>query len=372
MEIKIARTEILKGLSLIQSIVERKTTMPILANALLEAGKKTLSITATDLEVGVNCSYAADVLSDGKVTVHAKSLYDIVKELPEETVHFTTKDGNWVEICCGKSKFRIVGLSSDEFPKLPTRGTGETQRIDATILNEMIDKTAFAMSSDETRYNLNGVYTDFSGGEDGKTVLMVATDGHRLSVVKRQAGTKWDFPKGTIIPRKGVMELRRLTETGPAESSIDLWADKKQIIAYRDNTTLVIRLIDGQFPPYEQVIPKRSKRTVAINRSMLIHALKRVSVLSTDRARGVKFAFSPNNLDISASNPDLGEAKEELAAEYKGEAFDVGFNAKYFIDALSSINDEQAILQLGDETSPCVISSEYDRNFTHVIMPMRL
>ncbi len=372
MEIKITRTELLKGLGLVQSIVERKTTMPILANVLLEANKKALSITATDLEVGVNCSYNADVLEEGRVTVHAKSLYDIVKELPDDTVHFTMKDGNWVEICCGKSTFRIVGLSPDEFPKLPKREGGQTQRTEAALLREMIDKTAFAMSSDETRYNLNGVYTDFSGGEDGKTVLMVATDGHRLSVVKRKVGSKWNFPKGAIVPRKGVMELRRLTETGPADAPIDLWADKKHVIAYRDNTTLVIRLIDGQFPPYEQVMPKRSKRTLALNRSELIHALKRVSVLSTDRARGVKFAFSPNNLDISASNPDLGEAKEELAAEYKGEAFEIGFNAKYFIDALSAINDEQAILQLGDETSPCVIGSEYDREFTHVIMPMRL
>jgi len=370
MEIKIPRSEILKGLSLVQSIVERKTTMPILANVLLDASKKNLSITATDLEVGVNCSYPADVLSEGKVTVHAKSLYDIVKELPEDTIHFTVKDGNWVEITCGKSSFRIVGLSPEEFPELPTKGTGETKRTDASVVREMIEKTAFAMSTDETRYNLNGVYTDLSCGDDGKTVQMVATDGHRLSIVKRDVGTKWNFPKGGIVPRKGVMELKKLAEAG--DSPIDMWADKKHVIAYRDNTTLVIRLIDGQFPPYEQVVPKKTKRTVIVNRNELIHALKRVSVLSTDRSRGVKFTFSPGNLDISASNPDLGEAKEELPAQYKGESFEVGFNAKYFIDALAAIKDEQAILQLSDETSPCILASEYDKNFTHVIMPMRL
>jgi len=338
---------------------------------LLEAGKKKLSITATDLEVGVNCSYPADVLTEGKVTVHAKSLYDIVKELPDDTVHFKMKSGNWVEIKCGKSNFRIVGLSPEEFPELPKRGAGETKRTDAAVVKEMIDKTAFAMSSDETRYNLNGVYTDLSGADDGKTVLMVATDGHRLSIVKREVGTKWNFPKGGIIPRKGVMELRRLVENA-GETAIDLWADNKHVIAYCENTTLVIRLIDGQFPPYEQVVPKKTKRTVAVNRDELIHALKRVSVMSTDRSRGVKFNISPGNLDISASNPDLGEAKEELSAEYKGESFEIGFNAKYFIDALSAIRDDQAVLQMGDETAPCVLSSEFDRNFTHVIMPMRL
>ena len=370
MEIKIPRTEILKGLSLVQSIVERKTTMPILANVLLEAGNKKLTITATDLEVGINCSYPADVLAEGKVTVHAKSLYDIVKELPEDTIHFKMRDGNWVDIKCGKSKFKIVGLSPEEFPDLPKRGTGETKRTDASVIREMIEKTAFAMSSDETRYNLNGVYTDLSGKDDGKTVLMVATDGHRLSIIKRDVGTKWNFPKGGIVPRKGVMELKRLAETG--EEPIDIWADNKHIIAYRGNTTLVVRLIDGQFPPYEQVVPKKTKRIVAVNRDELIHALKRVSVMSTDRSRGVKFSISPGNLDISASNPGLGEAKEELTAEYKGESFEIGFNAKYFIDALATIKDEQAILQLGDETSPCVLASEHDRDFTHVIMPMRL
>lgn len=368
MEIKIQKAEMLKGLGLVQSIVERKTTMPILANVLLEAGSDGLRITATDLEVGLNCSYQADVLAKGRVTVHAKSLYDIVKELPDDTVHFNLKDGNWVEITCGKSTFKIVGLSPEEFPELPSRGNGQTERTEASVLREMIDKTAFAMSSDETRYNLNGVYTDFSGG-DGASVLMVATDGHRLSIVKRDVGSKWNFPKGGIVPRKGVMELKRLTE---GDAPLDLWADQKHLIAYRGNTTLVVRLIDGQFPPYEQVVPKKSKRVIAVNRNELIHALKRVSVLSTDRSRGVKFAVSPGNLDISASNPDLGEAREELAAEYKGESFEIGFNAKYFIDALSAIKDDQAVLQLGDETSPCVLSSEFDRDFTHVIMPMRL
>ncbi len=370
MEIKIARSEILKGLTLVQSIVERKSTMPILANVLLEAGEKKLSITATDLEVGVNCSYQADVLTPGKVTVHAKSLYDIVKELPDDNVHFKMKDGNWVEIKCGKSKFRIVGLSPDEFPELPGRSDGETRRTEADIIREMIEKTAFAMSTDETRYNLNGVYTDLSGGENGTSVKMVATDGHRLSIVSRDVGAKWGFPKGGIVPRKGVMELKRLCESG--DTPVDIWADQKHMVAYRGNTTLVIRLIDGQFPPYEQVVPKKTKRIVSVDRNELIHALKRVSVMSTDRSRGVKFAVSPGNLDISASNPDLGEAKEELSANYKGESFEIGFNAKYFIDALGTVKDDQAVLQLGDETSPCVLASEYDREFTHVIMPMRL
>lgn len=370
MEIKIARSELVKGLGLVQSIVERKSTMPILANVLIEASKKSLALTATDLEVGINATYTADVLSEGKVTVHARSIYDIVRELPEDTVHIKVTEGHWVEIRCGKSSFRIVGLAPEEFPSLPTRGAGETKRTEAKIVREMIEKCAFAMSSDETRYNLNGVYTDFSGGENGNTILMVATDGHRLSIVKRDTGSKWEFPKGGIIPRKGITELKRLVDNG--EAPVDLWMDQKHVIAYRENMTLVVRLIDGQFPPYEQVVPKKAKRIVAVSRNDLIHALKRVSVLSSDRARGVKFSISPNNFDIMASNPDLGDAKEELAATYKGESFEIGFNARYFIDAFSAVEDEQAVLQLGDDTAPCVLQSEFDRGFTHVIMPMRL
>jgi len=371
MEIKITRSELMKGLGLTQSIVERKTTMPILANVLLEAGNKNISFTATDLEVGLNCTHQAEVIKEGKVTIHARSLYDIVKELPDDLVHLKLKDGNWVEIRCGKSSFKIVGLSPEEFPALPKRGAGQTQRTDCSLISGMIEKTAFAMSSDETRYNLNGVYVDFSGGENGKTLLMVATDGHRLSIVKRETEKKWNLSKGGIVPRKGVMELKRLAESS-SDAPIELWADAKHIMAYKDNITLVIRLIDGQFPPYEQVVPKKGRRVLSIGRDELIHALKRVSVLSTDRTRGVRFAISPNNLDITASNPDLGEAKEELAVQYKGESFEIGFNAKYFIDALGAIDDEQAVLQLGDETSPCLIMSEFDRGFTHVIMPMRL
>ena len=370
MEIKIARSEMQKGLGLVQGIVERKTTMPILANVLIEANAKSLSITATDLEVGMNCILQGEVIEKGKVTVHARSIYNIVKELPEETVHMTVKEGSWIEIKCGKSRYKIVGLSSDEFPALPTKGEGDLWKVEGGILSQMMEKTSFAMSTDETRFNLNGVYLDPVKGKDGISLRMVATDGHRLSIVEREVGKKCGIQKGVIVPRKGVSELKKLVESG--ESPLDVWTDAKHIIAYRDNITLVVRLIDGQFPPYEQVIPKSSKRVVSIGRETLRHALKRVSVLSTDRARGVKFSVSPKNLEIFASNPDLGEAREELDVDYKGESFEVGFNARYFLDAIDAIEDEQAVLQMGDETSPCVVRSEKDRGFTHVIMPMRL
>lgn len=370
MDIRIARGEILKGLGLIQGIVERKTTMPVLANVLLEANGKSLSLTATDLEVGMHCLLQGEVLTTGKVTVHARSVYDIVRELPEETIHLTVREGHWIDITCGKSRYKIVGLSPEEFPALPVRGQGESWGIDAVLLKGMIDRTSFAMSSDETRFNLNGVYLDPRKVKEGASLRMVATDGHRLSIVEREMGAVCAMSKGAIIPRKGVGELRKLAETdGPP---MDLWTDGKHLVVDRDRVTLVIRLIDGQFPPYEQVLPKQSKHVISLKRETLMRALKRVSVLSNDRSRGVKFSLSPKNMEIFASNPDMGEAREELEIAYKGESFDVGFNAKYFLDALGAIDDEQAVLQMGDETSPCVLRSEMDRGFTHVIMPMRL
>ena len=370
MEIKLQRTEILKGLGLVQGIVERKTTMPILANVLLRAEKKRLSLTATDLEVGMKVPLSADVLSDGQVTVHARSIYDLARELPDDVVHIKVEDSNWVSIQCGKSRFRIVGLPAEEFPSLPEKEEGEVRKIDSQTIQEMVDRTAFAMSSDETRYSLNGVYVERFDGKEGTKLRMVATDGHRLSVMEREIGEKWDFPSGAIVPKKGVMEIKRLVDSG--DSPIELWIGKKHLIAYRDEVSLFVRLVDGKFPPYEQVVPKKPRRIVSVTRKDLIHALRRVSVLSTDRTRGVKFKFSPKNIDIYASNPDIGEAREELSAQYKGEAFEAGFNARYFLDVLTSIEDEQAVLGLGDETSPCVIKSEHDRGFTHVIMPMRL
>ncbi len=370
MEIKITKNELLGGLSLVQGIVERKTTMPILANVLLEAKSKGLTLTATDLEVGVTSNLAAEVITDGRVAVHARGLYDIVKELPNETVHLTVGENQWVEISCGRAIFKVVGLSPEEFPALPKKGDGATVKLEGEIIGEMIEKTSFAMSSDETRFNLNGVYIEQEKGSDGGILRMVATDGHRLSIIEREIKGKWKLSKGVIIPRKGIYELKRLVEN--ADGPIDVSIDEKHVVASGKGTTLIIRLIDGQFPPYKQVLPSQVKRNIAVDRQMILQVLKRVSILSVDRSRGVKFAFSPKNLEVSTSNPDLGEAREELPINYKGEKFEIGFNARYFIEVLNVMGDEQAQFQMGDDTTPCVLKSEKDKGFTHIVMPMRL
>jgi len=371
MKLRIQKTELLKALGHVQGIVEKKTTMPILTNVLFEAKNSIFSITATDLEVGINGTYSAEILSEGSIAVHAKSIYDIVKELPDEMISLTVLDGNRLKLECAKSSFNIVGLPSEEFPVLPKKGSGKTNNMDSSFLSDMIDRTSFAMSTDETRYNLNGVFLDvIDGAKDAHFVRMVATDGHRLSIVERKMDAKLPIEKGVIIPRKGCYELKKLAES--SDSPMNIWADAKYVIVYKDNLTLVVRLIDGQFPPYEQVIPKKLKRVASVDKAIFKSALKRVSILSTEKARGVKFHFSPKNLDIFISNPDMGDAREEVTAKYRGDSFEIAFNAKYILDILNVIDDDIIVLQLGDETSPCVIKSELDTGLTHVIMPMRL
>lgn len=370
MEIKIPKAELLKGLGLIQGVVERKTTMAILNNALLRAKNKTLSVIATDLEVGVSSLYPAEVISQGEVVVHARTMYDIARELPASPVHITVGGENWIEIKCDKSNYRIMGLSSEEYPALPQRGEGDLWKMDSLALTRMIDKTAFAMSQDAARFNINGIYLEPVSAESKKSIGMVATDGHRLSISLVDAPPRCGLKDGVIIPRKGVVELKKMIEGETAE--IDLWCSTKYLMAYKDNVSLVIRLVDGQFPPYAKIIPQTFKHVVPVVRNDLIHALKRVSVLSTDRASGVRVSISPKNIDIFASNPDMGESREEIETTYRGETFEVCFNAKYVLEALDVIEDEQAVLQLGDQTEPLVLRSEHDMGFTHVIMPMRI
>ncbi len=366
MEIKIPKKELLQGLACTQGVVEKKSTMPILANVCLKADGKTLTLTATDLEVGVIVEHPAEVLQKGAVTLAARALFDIVKELPEDRVSLKVLPNQWVEITSGKAQFKIVGLSADEFPKLPAVTKDNTVTIDVTAFHEMIAKTSYAMSTDETRYNLNGVYMEkVEGG-----MRLVATDGHRLAYTDRPVKGKWTLEKGVIIPRKGILEWKRLLDNASGEFSMSV--DPKHIMVQHGNAVLLIRLIDGQYPPYQQVVPKEQKWVVALDRAGFAQALRRVQLVTTDRSRGVKFRVSPKHLEIMAKNPDVGEAHEELQVKYKGETFEIGFNGRYFSDVLSILADEEVVMELKGEMGPCVIRSEFDRAFLAVIMPMRL
>lgn len=372
MEFKVSKEIFLKALQRIQGIVEKRNTMPILSNALLEVHDDQLFVTATDLEVGMRSSYPTKVLREGKITVSAKKLYEIVKEMSDEEIHFSTKDNDWVEILCGKARFNIVGLSSDEFPYFP-KVKEETFLVFKTeILSEMIEKTSYAICYDETKYNLNGIF--IKGTEEGdETVLrMVATDGHRLSIAEKRiaGGIGPELAKGVIFPKKGIFELKKMAEEEAGEIMLG-FMDNSAVIR-KGNTVVVMRLIDGDFPDYTKVIPAQNNCSVLVGRDKFLHSLKRMAILSSEKFKGIKIDLNPQLIVISSSNPELGEAREEVEAQYEGNGISTRFNAKYLIDVLSVMEDREVELKLKDELSPVIMKAAAEDDFMAIIMPMRL
>ena len=368
MEFKIGRDDFLKCLRWTQGVVERKTTMPVLTNVLMEGKGKLLTITATDLEIGVRVETSAEITEAGKIVVNARSLYDIIKEISNERIKVKAEEGKRLNIQAGRSDFKMMAMKTEDFPKVMGEGLDQLTSLEGSTIQEMIEKTSYAVSSDETRYALNGVYLEKL--QDGAGLRMVATDGHRLSYVDRKIEKTPSLPKGVIIPKKGIQELKKLI--GEGEGDFEFSVNEKNLLARRGPIAISARLIEGNFPDYQQVVPKSSGRYLSVDRQALIGALKRVSVMTVNRVNGVQLSVSPGNLEISSKNPDLGEAKEELDVDYKGETFQVGFNPRYILDILNVIEDEKVVMELKDEVSPCVIRSEFDKSFLALAMPMRV
>jgi DNA polymerase-3 subunit beta len=368
MEFRIAADELRKALHRAQGIVERKTTMPILANVLVTASKTGVSVTAFDLDIGIVSEHAAEVLKPGSVTLSAKTLFDIVSNLPEPQLNVKKLANNHAEITSGSASYRIVGMASEEFPKLPKEENAPLVKVSGNTLLEMIRKTSFAISSDETRYILNGVFFE---PRDGGKVRMVATDGHRLSLIERDLTGDFKLKGGVIIPRKGLFELKRLLEEAP-DAEVQLGFAESSALFKKPGLSMVMRLIDGQFPEYQRVIPKEGEKQVTVQRGRLMDALKRIALLSADKSNAVKFSLADSQVRITANNPDLGEAKDDIEVGYKGQGLTVGFNARYLIDVLSVTESDDVVVELGDEHSPGVLHSPSDRTYTAVVMPMRV
>jgi DNA polymerase-3 subunit beta len=374
MKLSIDKADLQRGLGRIQAIVEKRNSMPILANVLLTASGKAeagrLELAATDLEVGVRGSHAARVAKPGAVTVSARKLYDIVRELPDEPIQLDASAQSFVELRCGRSRFNLAGAAAEEYPTLPEFSPSQLVRLQAAVLSQMIERTMYAASLDETRYNLNGVYFEVIAA-DGK-LRMVATDGHRLALIDRQLGTQASaLTSGVIIPRKGLAELKRLVDEEDADE-IELGFEGNNGLARKGDVTLVMRLIEGEFPNYKQVIPKASDRKLSIEAEPLVRALRRVALLSAERSRAVKLEIGEGRLVISSSNPDLGDAQEELDVDYAGPATSIGFNAKYLLDCLGALATKEIQLAFRDGDKPVEIRPSDDPDTLAVVMPMRL
>lgn len=367
MKFTIGKPDFIKVLQRIQGIVEKRNTMPILANVLLDASKGKVTIMATDLEVFIRDSAGAGVSEEGSVTVNARKVFEIAKELPGDQIDVSTGKDDKLTLKAGKARFNIMGLPAKEFPSFPDPEEGSLQAIDGETMRNMIDKTSFAVSTDETRYNINGFLLE---REEGR-IKMVATDGHRLALIVSEGDNIAKGQKeGVLLPRKGVMEMKKVLDE--KEGEFFLGITQKNAVMKRDNTVITVRLLEGEFPDYRRVIPKDNDKVVSAKRDDLLASLKRVSILSTDKVKGVKFSFSNSKLVLSSSSPDIGEATEEVDINYSEEDIEIAFNARYFIDMLEALKEEEVRINLKDSLSPGIIRPAGGEDYTYIIMPMRL
>jgi len=374
MKLSISKNQLQRGLARIQAIVEKRNTMPILANVhLAAAGDEEagcLELAATDLEVGIRSSHAASVSRAGSVTVSARKLYEIVRELPDELVKIDVSPNAYLSLSCARADFTLAGNLPDEYPTLPSAAPDRMSLIQAPILAEMIDRTIYAASADETRYNLNGVYFE-SLPESGK-LRMVATDGHRLAYVDRSLSSPFEgLEQGVIIPRKALLELKRLVDEEDADE-VEIGFEGNNGLVQKQGVTLVMRLIEGEFPNYRQVIPQQLTHQLTVSVESLTRVLRRVALLSSERSRAVKLELRPGLLRLSSNNPDLGEAQEDLDVDYAGEELTIAFNARYLLDCLSVLTAKEVRLSLQDEHSPTQLVPTDDEDTLAVVMPMRI
>ncbi|MEW6418561.1 MAG: DNA polymerase III subunit beta [Nitrospirota bacterium] len=395
MKLSVSRDEMQEKLSNIQNIVEKRNTMPILSHFLLDACKKDSYIVATDIETALKEPLDAKVEEEGKLCIPARKLFEIVREM-EGDLSFETVDEQWLRVRAGMSNFRLACLSPSEFPVWPVLGDVEDITIDASTLMEMIEKTIYSAGESDTRYTLNGLLfhakpEDPSTGSG--TLSIVGTDGHRLALIIRQMDSNMKGEKRIIVPRKAVSELRRFLPPRPSalgggdrdpESSsgekVNISIGEKHLLfnvslsssALGGGVQFLTRLIEGTYPNYENVIPRANEKKMLIGRDIFARVLRRVSVMSRERASAVRFDIGEDKLVVSSSSPDLGEAMEEVPIEYKGEKLSLGFNARYVIDAFGVMRSERVILELQDPLSPVLVKEEGDESYRCVLMPMRI
>ncbi len=367
MEIVVRKNDLLKELQLVQGIVERKNSIPILSNVLVEAQGSQIHIAATDLDVSLRCGCPAQVAQKGAITLQAKKLYEIVRSLPDSDVHLKQLADAWASIECERTSFKVAGLPREDFPALPESKPGKGIEIPAQVLRDLIARTAFAITAEDARYYLAGALLVF----EKDALSMVATDGHRLAYARRQAALKGADAQRVLVPRKAITELVHLLE---GEEQATFQQVENHLVFRAGGRTLASKTIEGNFPAYEKVVAIKGDKSLSLEREALTTALRRVSLLSSERSRAVKLVLGPGRLELLASSPDLGEAKEALAVEYKGAAIEVGFNAQYLLEFLAAAGSERVEIELKDSESQGLLRPEAKDGleYRYVVMPMRL
>ena len=370
MEFTIEKKEFVKPLTILQAVAERRSSIPALSNILIESNKDQIHLTTTDLETTMICDLACQLQQSGKLCVSARKLYEIIRELPEAEIHIQRMENHWAKITCKNATFNLSGLDAVEFPTLPTFSKDDLVAITSFNLREMIEKVIFAASTEESRYNLNGVFFEALSSEEKKLARMVATDGHRLALIERETPEFFQVEKGAIIPKRGLNEVKRIVGEYPGELRVSL--SENSFLIEVSSFLIIIRLIDGEFPDYKQVIPTENDKMIRLNTRDFRSCLRRISAISADRVEGVKFTVKKGAIELYSASQDIGNAVEEFPAAYDGAEINVGFNARYILDALDEIDEDEFFIELKDETSAAIIRPASEKNPVYVVMPMRV
>jgi DNA polymerase-3 subunit beta len=372
MKVTVERAALLKSLGHVHRVVERRNTIPILANVLIKAERSKLAFKATDLDLEVTENIAADVGSPGATTVPAHMFYEIVRKLPEgsQVAIEASGDRAVLAIRAGRSRFTLQTLPESDFPDLAAGDMTHRFKLPAADLKRLIDKTQFAISTEETRYYLNGIYLHTAGTNKAPTLRGVATDGHRLAQFELPLPAGAQGTPGIIVPRKTVGEVQRLIEDNEAEIAVELSQGKIRFTL--GETVLTSKLIDGTFPDYARVIPVSNDKELIVEKKQFEQAVDRVSTVSSERGRAVKLSLSDGKLTLSVTNPDSGSATEEIEVEYSSEPLDIGFNSRYLLDIAAQLDGEAAVLKLADPGSPTLIQDRDSKGALYVLMPMRV
>jgi DNA polymerase-3 subunit beta len=369
MEILVRRNDLVKELQLVQGIVERKNSIPILSNVLVEARSGEVRISATDLDVSLRCGCAAQVVEEGAVTLGAKKLYEVVRSLPESELSLKVEGDAWTRIKCARVDFKMAGLPPEDFPSLPEGKGGRPVDLPASLLRGLIQRTSFAITAEDARYYLAGALLVIE--KEGAS--MVATDGHRLAWARKQGDLKVGDPIRVLVPRKAITELPRLVEDIGDEEPVSYQQGDGHITFTAGGRTLASKMVEAQFPAFEKVIAVTGDKKVRVGREVLQSAIRRVSILSAERGRAVRLSLEEGRLEVNASSPELGEAREALTVEYGGDGVEIGFNAQYLLDFLGVVGTEEVALEVRDAESQGLLRpvGEDGGDYRYVVMPMR-
>jgi DNA polymerase III subunit beta len=364
MEFITEREEIFKAMQMTHSISDRRGSLQVLGNVLIKTiNSEDITFTTTDLKISMTVKIKGKILEEGGITVSANKLFEIVKGLSGKEIRIKREDQNWIKIDCEKSEYKLVGISERDFPKtLETEGI-VCEEISGNILKEMIEKIFISISQDETRQHLASALLEI----ENEKAIMVTTDGHRLSKIERKISISKRDEDAVLIPRKGLIEIKKILD-GTNDCKIAI--ENKFIIIKSGNICMATKLNEGQFPPYNQVIPKDNEKKILINREIFVEALKRISIIASEKTYGIKISIKNEKMIIETENPDFGNAKEIIDIKYKGENVTIGFNSKYFIELISQMKENEILMEIGGELDPALIK-ENDQ-YIGVLMPMRL